>query len=71
MATTDITEKTFESANKKRSAAVAEGIAVGEHILVYDKADGTLGLLADYARERGFATATSAPADTASPRSTT
>lgn len=29
------------------------------------------GLLADYARERGFATATSAPADTASPRSTT
>jgi len=44
-----ITEKTFESENKKRSAAVAEGIAVGEHILVYDKADGTLGLLADYA----------------------
>lgn len=28
------------------------------------------GLLADYARDRGFATATPAPADTASPRST-
>jgi DNA polymerase, archaea type len=44
-----ITEKTFQSEQKRRAAAVAEGIAVGEHVLVYEKMDGTLGLLADYA----------------------
>jgi DNA polymerase I len=43
-----VTEKTFQSEQKKRSAAVAEGVAVGEHLMVYEKKDGTLGLLADY-----------------------
>jgi DNA polymerase I len=46
-----ITEKTFQSEQKRRSAAVAEGVAVGEHVLVYEKTDGSLGLLADYARD--------------------
>lgn len=44
-----ITEKTFQSVQKRRAAAVAEGIAVGEHIEVYERADGSLGLLDDYA----------------------
>lgn len=43
-----ITEKTFSSDNKKRAALVANGVPVGEHVLVYEKADGALGLLADY-----------------------
>ena len=44
-----VTEKTFQSEQKKRSAAVASGVPVGEHVMVYEKADGSLGLLADYA----------------------
>ena len=43
-----VTEKTFQSEQKRRSAAVAEGVAIGEHVMVYERADGTLGLLADY-----------------------
>ena len=46
-----ITEKTFQSEQKRRAAVVAEGIAIGEHVQVYEKADGTLGLLADYAED--------------------
>jgi len=43
-----VTEKTFQSGQKRRSAAVAEGVAIGEHVMVYERADGSLGLLADY-----------------------
>lgn len=43
-----VTEKTFTSANKQRSAAVARNTSVGEHITVYERADGTLGLLEEY-----------------------
>lgn len=43
-----VTEKTFSSENKKRSKEVATGIAIGEHVQIYEKADGTLGLLAHY-----------------------
>jgi DNA polymerase elongation subunit (family B) len=44
-----ITEKTFQSEQKRRAATVAAGIAIGEHVMVYEKMDGSLGLLADYA----------------------
>ncbi len=43
-----VTEKTFQSQQKRRSAAVAEGVSIGEHVMVYERADGTLGLLSDY-----------------------
>ena len=46
-----ITEKTFSSDNKKRAALVANGVPVGEHVFVYEKIDGTLGLLANYKRD--------------------
>ncbi len=44
-----ITENTFSSEQKKRSAIVAQGVAVGEYVLIYEKADGTLGKHEDYA----------------------
>ena len=43
-----VTEKTFSSDSKKRSKEVAAGVPIGEHVLVYEKTDGTLGLLANY-----------------------
>ncbi len=43
-----ITGKTFKSAQKKRAAAVAKGVAVGEYITVYDKENGELGRIEDY-----------------------
>jgi DNA polymerase elongation subunit (family B) len=42
-----VTEKTFQSEQKRRSASVARGVAVGEHVMVYERADGELGLLSD------------------------
>lgn len=44
-----VTEKTFQSEQKKRSAAVATGVPIGEYVMVYEKADGSLSLLSDYA----------------------
>lgn len=44
-----VTEKTFQSEQKKRAAAVANGVPIGEYVMVYEKADGSLGLLGDYA----------------------
>lgn len=44
-----VTEKTFTSSAKRRSAEVAKGARVGEHISVYQKEDGSLGLAEDYA----------------------
>jgi DNA polymerase I len=43
-----VTEKTFQSEQKRRSAAVAEGVAIGEHVMVYERLDGSLGLLGAY-----------------------
>ena len=43
-----VTEKTFSSDSKKRSKEVAAGVPVGEHVLVYEKTDGSLGLLVNY-----------------------
>lgn len=44
-----VTDKTFHSGLKRRAAAVARNVPVGEYVLVYEKEDGSLGLLADYA----------------------
>src|SRR6185312_12520208 len=46
-----VTEKTFQSEQKKRAAKIAEGVQVGEYVRVYEKADGSLGRLADYAND--------------------
>lgn len=46
-----ITGKTFTSAMKKRAAHAAEGIQVGEFIEVYERRDGTLGLVENYAQD--------------------
>ena len=43
-----ITEKTFSSAAKQRSAEVADGVAVGDYVQVYERANGKLGLIEDY-----------------------
>jgi DNA polymerase, archaea type len=43
-----ITEKTFSSTSKKRIAHAAADAKVGEHILVYQKNDGTIALAKDY-----------------------
>jgi DNA polymerase elongation subunit (family B) len=43
-----VTEKTFSSAAKQRSAQVAEGLSVGDYVRVYERADGRLGLIEDY-----------------------
>jgi DNA polymerase, archaea type len=43
-----VTENTFVSAQKQRAAKVAEGVAVGEYVMVYERADGSLGRLEDY-----------------------
>ncbi len=46
-----VTEKTFSSGSNKRLAEAARGIAVGERIEVYQRIDGTLGRLEEYARD--------------------
>jgi len=43
-----VTSKTFTSSQKKRSAAVAKGVAVGDYITVYEKNNGELGLIEEY-----------------------
>jgi DNA polymerase elongation subunit (family B) len=44
-----VTEKTFSSPAKKRSAAVAGDTAVGDYIMVYQRSDGSLARFEDYA----------------------
>jgi DNA polymerase I len=44
-----VTQKTFNSEAKKRSREVAKNSSVGESIVVYQRADGTLGLAEEYA----------------------
>ncbi len=46
-----ITEKTFSSSQKKRSAAVARSRSVGDFVEVYERENGELGLLSDYASD--------------------
>jgi len=46
-----VTEKTFQSEQKRRSAAVAKNVAIGDHVHIYEKADGELGLLEEYAND--------------------
>ncbi len=46
-----VTDKTFQSSAKVRSAAVAANTAVGDYITVYERADGTLAKLEQYAPE--------------------
>lgn len=46
-----VTEKTFQSEQKRRSAAVAKNVAIGEYVYVYEKADGELGLRDEYAND--------------------
>lgn len=43
-----VTSKTFSSTQKKRTAAVARGVAVGDYITVYEKMNGELGLIESY-----------------------
>lgn len=43
-----ITDKTFSSIQKRRTARVAEGVAIGDHVRVFERADGQLGLQAEY-----------------------
>jgi hypothetical protein len=51
-----VTEKTFSSPAKKRSAAVAGDTAVGDYVTVYQRADGALARIEDYAgdEDRGY-----------------
>ncbi len=44
-----VTEKTFRSAAKRRSREVARDASVGDTMLVYQRADGSLGLAEEYA----------------------
>ena len=44
-----VTEKTFTSSAKRRSAQAARGARVGDYISVYQKEDGSLGLADEYA----------------------
>jgi hypothetical protein len=46
-----VTEKTFSSESNRRLAEAARGIAVGERLEVYQRTDGTLGRLENYARD--------------------
>ena len=43
-----ITRKTFNSPQKKRMAAVAQGVRVGDYVTVYEKNNGDLGLVKNY-----------------------
>jgi DNA polymerase elongation subunit (family B) len=46
-----ITENTFQSEQKGRLAKIAQGIPVGEFLMVYEKSNGELGRLEDYAQD--------------------
>ena len=50
-----VTSKTFQSSQKRRSATVAQGVAVGDHVWVYEKSDGTLALKEDYNHDENVA----------------
>ncbi len=46
-----VTEKTFQSDQKRRSAAIAKNVAIGEYVHVYERAGGDLGLKDEYAHD--------------------
>ena len=46
-----VTEKTYTSESNRRIAAAAEGARVGERLLVYQRADGSLARIEDYAAD--------------------
>jgi hypothetical protein len=43
-----VTEKTFSSDQKRRSKSIAEGVAIGDYIMVFEKANGELALVSDF-----------------------
>jgi len=43
-----VTPKTFSSAQKKRTAAIAQGVQVGDYITIYERNDGALALIDEY-----------------------
>jgi DNA polymerase, archaea type len=53
--TESITEKTFTSAVNRRLAQAAADTPEGERVRVYERADGTLGLLSEYADDANIA----------------
>ncbi|MER3473405.1 MAG: DNA polymerase [Armatimonadota bacterium] len=44
-----ITEKTFTSENKRKAAEAARGASVGDYVNLYQRKDGSLGTIEDYA----------------------
>lgn len=46
-----VTPKTFSSTQKKRMAAVAKGVNIGDYIVVYEKSNGDLGLIQEYGND--------------------
>jgi len=43
-----VTEKTHSSSQKRRSKTIAEGVAIGDYMMVFEKANGELGLVSEY-----------------------
>ena len=50
-----VTEKTFSSPAKRRQAQVAQGVPIGDYVMVYQRADGSLARLEDYAGDEDSA----------------
>lgn len=50
-----VTEKTFSSPAKRRQAEVARGVPIGDYVTVYQRADGSLARLEDYAGDEDSA----------------
>ncbi|MCS7310773.1 MAG: DNA polymerase domain-containing protein [Armatimonadota bacterium] len=44
-----VTEKTFTSENKRRAAEAVRGVSVGDYVNLYQRADGSLGKMEEYA----------------------
>ena len=49
-----VTEKTFQSGQKARSAAVAKGVAIGDFLRIYERSDGTLGRVEEYSGDENI-----------------
>lgn len=43
-----VTEKTFTSENKRKSAEAVRGVSVGDYVNLYQRRDGSLGMVEDY-----------------------
>ncbi|MDW8322216.1 MAG: DNA polymerase domain-containing protein [Armatimonadota bacterium] len=44
-----VTEKTFTSESKRKAAEAVRGVSVGDYVNLYQRADGSLGMIEDYA----------------------